>query len=61
MINEETTKKQPTMFIDIRRVNNGFIVDLDRDHNRMISFSENTFVFNTLDQLAEFIKNLDND
>jgi hypothetical protein len=43
--------------ISIERVNNGFIVEMDKRSCTATSFNQ-TFVFNTLEELSEFIKGL---
>jgi len=53
---KEETEISFTNF-DVERVKNGFILTINR---RQCMVSDYIYVFNTLEQLSEFIKNLDN-
>ena len=43
--------------LHIERVNNGFILTIDK---RQCVIIDSIYVFNTIEQLSEFIKNIDN-
>ena len=54
---EENNIKDFFRNFDVQRVNNGFILTMNR---LQCSMSDEVYVFNTLEQLSEFIKKIDN-
>ena len=53
---EDNTKKDLFRNFDVQRVKNGFILTMNRLH---CVVADEVYVFYTLEQLAEFIKKLD--
>lgn len=56
-INESQAKNHKFLSINIERVNNGFIVEMDK-RSCTATYSDSIYVFNTIEQLSEFIKEL---
>jgi len=57
MLEEQEYKKEVFRNFDVQRVRNGFILTMNRLQHAL---ADEVYVFNTLEQLAEFIKELDN-
>lgn len=56
-IYETQVKEYKFSNINIERVNNGFIIEMDK-RTCSATYPESIYVFNTLEQLSEFIKEL---
>jgi len=54
---EQNNTKDLFRNFDVQRVRNGFILTMNRLQQAL---ADEVYVFNTLEQLAEFIKELDN-